>query len=132
MNQRRRNKSLCEKSTEIAINITKLSSLYLARIMLGPKGPAKGVQAHTNAPATVSIEDSKSKRMAESESGLASKYVMKPDEVGKVDNQASQFIRRIKEKNYYQSDPDIHKEASKCIPPPPKVKWASNRYRHYS
>lgn len=123
-NQRRRNKTLCEKSTQLAVNIAKLSSLYLARITLSSEGPAKGSQASAAAPTTVLIEDATSKRIVEHQSVLASKNVREPAEGGGVDHEASKFIRWFKEKTHYEADPGTYAEASKCIPPPPRVKRA--------
>ena len=83
-------------------------------------------------PPALLAQDSKSKRQVEPEGNLITeKYVMEPDrgeESGGVDRQAADFISRFKEKNQ-QSDPGIHREVSKCIPPPPRVKWA-NYYPH--
>ncbi|ONK78991.1 uncharacterized protein A4U43_C01F1750 [Asparagus officinalis] len=126
-NHRHKNKSFCQKSTEMAMNITRLSSLYLSRITLGPRVPVKSVQARANDPVPVLLKDSSaSKRLnIEHVSSLpSSTYLKEADEDGGVDERAEEFIRRFKDKNRHQSSSDVYKEASNCIPPPPRGKWA--------
>lgn len=128
--QRRRTKSLCEKSTEVAMNITKLSSLYLSRVMLVSRGTAKSVRARVNAPAVaVSAQDPSTLKLVQAEKTVAPSYAIEPDEgEDEIDKRAAEFISRFKAKNM-QSDPGIDKEVPKCIPPHPRVKW-TDKYIH--
>ncbi|PKU65251.1 hypothetical protein MA16_Dca027366 [Dendrobium catenatum] len=117
-----RSKSICQKSGEIAVTLTKISSLYLAAFLLPQsRKPATKPQLQRQPPTA----DKVSRRAS---------YLMEPDEA--VDAQADEYIRRRRLSIFRHIDDGVRNEASKCIPPPPppKNKWSasatSGGYRH--
>ncbi|KAL0904610.1 hypothetical protein M5K25_026739 [Dendrobium thyrsiflorum] len=118
-----RSKSICQKSGEIAVTLTKISSLYLATLLLPQsRKPATKPQLQREPPASAN----KASRRAS--------YLMEPDEA--VDAQADDYIRRRRLSIFRHVDDGVRNEASKCIPPPPppKNKWSASAsnggYRH--
>ncbi|TMW84931.1 hypothetical protein EJD97_024112 [Solanum chilense] len=131
-NKSRSNNSLCEKSMKMVTNVIRLSSFSIARMSLGiATEPSPGGKI----PATF-IKDSPTAQFPESlrsqepvnvKKPLA--YLIEPTENGKsslyavndkcVDGRASDYIRRVHEKNRHDSNEAMSFSAF-IIPPPPR------------
>ncbi|KAJ0989572.1 hypothetical protein J5N97_007928 [Dioscorea zingiberensis] len=103
--------SLCEKSTRIAINIVRVSSLCIARLTLGTIGDrgshARGVRAM--AAPSLMLPDGAPMRSVEPEIHPRSSYLMEPptaaataaegEDGDGVDWRAEDYIKRFRERN---------------------------------
>ncbi|KAG0483271.1 hypothetical protein HPP92_011355 [Vanilla planifolia] len=123
---RRRSKSLCEKSCEIAATLAKVSSLYLATRTL-PQNRVSNRLIKDRPTAAVQQNDGPRQLVAEQESRPAA-YVMEP--VEGVDALAEEYIRGSRGRFERHVDEHVRYEASKCAPPPPMKEWAAGSGYH--
>ncbi|KAL5722431.1 hypothetical protein ACHQM5_005954 [Ranunculus cassubicifolius] len=129
-NKRSNQKSLCEKSMKIVVNILKISSLSLATMSLGsPSGNGKLKSEVTEI--TFVTKNSGQSRLKEPENSLkTSSYLLNPDQEKassyvihnemNVDGKASDYIQRFHAKNRAHSS--NLKASFLIIPPPPLIK----------
>lgn len=136
-NKSRSNNSLCEKSMKMVTNVIRLSSFSIARMSLGiatQPAPEPAGKIPSSYPATF-IKGSPTAQFPESlrsQEPLNIKkpiaYLIEPTESGKsslyavndksVDGRASDYIRRVHEKNRHDSNEAMSFSAF-VIPPPP-------------
>lgn len=135
-NKSRSNNSLCEKSMKMVTNVIRLSSFSIARMSLGiATQPAPVGKVPASYPATF-IKGSPTAQFPESLRSQEPVNVKKPiaylierTEGGKsslnaineksVDGRASDYIRRVHEKNRHDSSEAMSFSAF-VIPPPPR------------
>ncbi|MCD7461714.1 hypothetical protein HAX54_046874 [Datura stramonium] len=128
-NKSRSNKSLCERSMKMVTNVIRLSSFSIARMSLGmATQPAAGKIPATlikGSPTAQFPESLRSQEPVNIKKPIA--YLIEPDESGKslyavnekcVDGRASDYIRRVHEKNRHDSNEAMSFSAF-VIPPPP-------------
>ncbi|KAK6787702.1 hypothetical protein RDI58_016227 [Solanum bulbocastanum] len=135
-NKSRSNNSLCEKSMKMVTNVIRLSSFSIARMSLGiATEPAPGGKITASYPATfIKVsptaqfpESLRSQEPVNDKKPIA--YLIEPTENGKsslyavndetVDGRASDYIRRVHEKNRHDSS-EAMKLSAFIIPPPPR------------
>ncbi|KAG5230078.1 hypothetical protein OIU78_029825 [Salix suchowensis] len=132
----RNNNSICEKSMNMVVNIIRLSSFSIATMSLGSPSPpvvskrlvpVAGSVAADKEPLMTPIPGSRRSQESHGSSKPIS-FVMQPDEgtgssrvIHKensfIDERASDFIRRVHEKN--RNDALEASKHSPHIPPPP-------------
>ncbi|CAN1836222.1 hypothetical protein LINPERHAP1_LOCUS34696 [Linum perenne] len=136
----RSNNSLCEKSMKVVVNIIRLSSFSIAKMSLGTAGSGSGspVLKRNLAPMTNSAVATKepllpqipgSRRSQEPQTrsnhksflmepgkGNGSSSCMVHEESSVIDGKASDYIRKVHEKNRN----DASKLAPLILPPPPR------------
>ncbi|KAK4370862.1 hypothetical protein RND71_010337 [Anisodus tanguticus] len=133
-NKSRSNNSLCEKSMKMVTNVIRLSSLSIASMSLGivtqpaaGKMPTSGSAAFIKGPSTAQFPESlRSQEPMNVKKPIA--YLIEPAESGKslyaineksVDGRASDYIRRVHEKNRHDLNEAMRFSAF-VIPPPPR------------
>ncbi|OVA09134.1 hypothetical protein BVC80_9097g233 [Macleaya cordata] len=136
---RSKNESFCEKSMKTVVNIIKLSSLSLAQMSLmrttseqpptsktSTEAPLVPVphhhQVHPGSQRSQEPETGSSKSstyLLETYEGKGSSYVI--GEGTNVDGRASDYIRRIHEKNRNDTNNNMVKLDPYILPPPPRL-----------
>ncbi|KAJ6676758.1 hypothetical protein OIU85_009981 [Salix viminalis] len=121
----RNNNSICEKSMNMVVNIIRLSSFSIATMSLG--SPCPPVVSKRLVPVEAgSVAAAKEPLMTQSSKPIS--FVMQPDEgngssrvIHKensfIDERASDYIRRVHEKN--RNDAHEASKHSPHMPPPP-------------
>ncbi|KAJ6813373.1 hypothetical protein M6B38_143780 [Iris pallida] len=108
--QQRGTKSLCQRSNEATLKVTRLSSMLLSRLTLGRRRPTNKRSAEV--PILTSEERLLVGERVVGSTSTTSKYVVKPDRGHAVDSLAEEFIHRFKERIRI-SEPEIREEVSK-------------------
>ncbi|CAK9141412.1 unnamed protein product [Ilex paraguariensis] len=120
-NKGRRNKSLCEESMLMVTNIVKLSSFSIIKTSRGKAAPqpaTKDVASVTSSVKLVDLGSSRPSYLTELGEGDKSSYVV--HEENNVDSQASDYIRKVHEKNRNDSNETLSLSPY-IIPPPPRA-----------
>nr|XP_016503768.1 PREDICTED: uncharacterized protein LOC107821820 [Nicotiana tabacum] len=134
-NKSRSNKSLCEKSIKMVTNVIRLSSLSIARMSLGIQVQPETVKTPVTGPATF-VKGSTTAQFPESLRSQEPVNIKKPiayliepvkndksmhviHEKNSVDGRASDYIRKVHEKNRHESNEAMSFSAF-IIPPPPR------------
>ncbi|OIT35385.1 hypothetical protein A4A49_20398 [Nicotiana attenuata] len=135
-NKSRSNKSLCEKSIKMVTNVIRLSSLSIARMSLGISVQPEAVKTPVTGPATF-VKGSTTAQFPESLRSQEPLNIKKPiayliepvksdksmhhviHEKNGVDGRASDYIRKVHEKNRHDSNEAMSFSAF-IIPPPPR------------
>ncbi|PIN22651.1 hypothetical protein CDL12_04635 [Handroanthus impetiginosus] len=140
------NKSLCEKSMEVVINFVKLSSFSIAKMSLRPSSPQSPstVEKHKDSRSfhanfsdslrSVSSLSSNLKLQKSQRSSKAISYLLEPfgegntnsstfvvNEEESIDGKASEYIRKVHEKNRHNSQETSNIDAY-VMPPPPHLR----------
>lgn len=125
----RSNKSICEKSMKMVVNIIKLSSFCIAKVSLGVGGHPVAAKNLVPVISSVMVDmPSQSRRSQELQSSSKqTSYLIEPSEKDKsivireemsIDGRASAYIRKVHEnRNHY----DASKLSQFILPPPPRA-----------
>ncbi|KAF3332598.1 hypothetical protein FCM35_KLT02175 [Carex littledalei] len=124
-NSKRRNRSICQKSTIIAANLIRASSFVLAKMALGSPQVNSGISRSTPAhsPVPGSVGGPTNMLYTEAEGPHVTSYVKEPEKGKGVDARAKKYIEKVRMKN--RSDLSAQDYMANCIPPPPVRKSAA-------
>ncbi|KAK3225792.1 hypothetical protein Dsin_005654 [Dipteronia sinensis] len=132
MNSEDRNKSLCETSVKMMVNIIKLSTFSIAKMSLGASGPSpattKNLQVNEpllpQSPGRRKSEKPKNSSkpvlfLMEPTGGSESSYVVH-GEKSHIDGKASAYIKKVHQKNLsdLSESPNL---PPYILPPPPRA-----------
>jgi hypothetical protein len=120
---KRRNKSICQKSTIIAANLIRASSFVLAKMALGSSQGNSGISRGVGAkvPVTETVMRPKHMLYTEAVGSQMNSYVMEPENDDGINARCKKFIDKVRKNRSNLSTEDY---VANCLPPPPVRKPA--------